>query len=77
MTQSSPQILHYINGKRTLSHSGRVQDVFNPATGSVSAQVVLASSEEVNAAVASAQAAALAWAETAPLKRARVMFKFK
>ena len=77
MTQSSPQILHYINGKRTPSHSGRVQDVFNPATGSVSAQVVLASYEEVNVAVASAQAAALAWAETAPLKRARVMFKFK
>lgn len=77
MTQSSPQILHYINGKRTQSYSGREQDVFNPATGKVSAQVVLASCDEVNSAVASALAAAGAWAETAALKRARVMFKFK
>lgn len=71
------QLQHYINGKRAASTSGRVQDVYNPATGQVCSQVVLASSEEVNQAVASAQAASQAWAETAALKRARVMFKFK
>jgi malonate-semialdehyde dehydrogenase (acetylating)/methylmalonate-semialdehyde dehydrogenase len=68
---------HYINGKLTVSDSGRAQDVFNPATGEVSSRVALASIEEVNRAVAAAHAAAPAWADTAPLKRARVMFKFK
>jgi acyl-CoA reductase-like NAD-dependent aldehyde dehydrogenase len=57
--------------------SGRSQDVFNPATGAATAKVSLASVREVNAAVAAASAAAPAWAETAPLKRARVLFKFK
>ncbi|MEN3296662.1 MAG: malonate-semialdehyde dehydrogenase (acetylating) / methylmalonate-semialdehyde dehydrogenase [Burkholderiales bacterium] len=74
---SAPTIQHYINGRVVSSTSGRQQDVFNPATGEVSAQVALASAEEVNAAVAAAKAAALAWAETAPLKRARILSKFK
>ncbi|MGE5622818.1 MAG: CoA-acylating methylmalonate-semialdehyde dehydrogenase [Bacillota bacterium] len=70
-------IQHYINGKVTASTSGRAQDVFNPATGEVGARVALASAEEVHAAVAAAAAAAPAWADTAPLKRARILFKFK
>jgi malonate-semialdehyde dehydrogenase (acetylating)/methylmalonate-semialdehyde dehydrogenase len=74
MTQ---RIQHYINGRIVESTSGRQQDVFNPATGEVGAQVVLGSEAEVNAAVAAAQAAAPAWADTAPLKRARVLSKFK
>jgi len=68
---------HYMNGQIFSSTSGRQQDVFNPATGEVVAQVALASVAEVDAVVAAAKAAAPAWAETAPLKRARVMFKFK
>ena len=71
------KLQHFINGKLVESTSGRQQDVFNPATGEVSAQVVLASVDEVNAAVAAASAAAPAWAEMAPLKRARILFKFK
>lgn len=74
---SAPSIQHYINGRIVSSESGRHQDVFNPATGAVTGQVALASIEEVNAAVEAAQSAAPAWAETAPLKRARIMFKFK
>ena len=74
---SMSTIAHFIHGEATASTSGRVQDVFNPATGKVISQVALATTAEVNAAVASASAAAPAWAETAPLKRARVLFKFK
>jgi malonate-semialdehyde dehydrogenase (acetylating)/methylmalonate-semialdehyde dehydrogenase len=74
---SAPTIQHHINGRVVASTSGRRQDVFNPATGEVSGQVALASVEEVNSAVAAAKAAAPAWAETAPLKRARIMSKFK
>lgn len=68
---------HYINGRVTASDNGRRQDVFNPASGVASAQVALAGVEEVHAAVAAAGAAAPAWAATAPLKRARILFKFK
>ena len=50
--------------------------MYNPATGSVSGQVALANSAEVDAAVASAQAAFPKWADTPPIRRARVMFKF-
>ena len=70
-------IQHYLHGQTVASTSGRSQDVFNPATGAVVAQVALANQAEVDAVVAAAKAAAPAWAETAPLKRARVMFKFK
>ncbi|HZW22916.1 CoA-acylating methylmalonate-semialdehyde dehydrogenase [Noviherbaspirillum sp.] len=74
---TKPLIQHYIGGRVTESSSGRKQAVFNPATGEVGAEVVLASVEEVNAAVAAARAAAPAWADTAPLKRARILSKFK
>ncbi len=77
MTSRLAAVSHYINGQMVASGSGRSQPVFNPATGSEIAEVALASEAEVKAAVAAAQAAAPAWAETAPLKRARVLFKFK
>jgi malonate-semialdehyde dehydrogenase (acetylating)/methylmalonate-semialdehyde dehydrogenase len=77
MSQSTAVIQHFINGRLVESTSGRRQNVFNPATGAVSAQVVLASVEEVNLAVAAASAAAPAWAAMAPLKRARIMMRFK
>ena len=77
MSQSNTVIQHFINGRVVESTSGRSQDVFNPATGAVSSKVVLANVEEVNLAVAAAAAAAPAWAATAPLKRARIMMRFK
>ena len=67
---------HYIHGERVASTSGRSQAVYNPATGAVARQVVLASVDEVNAAVASAKAAFPAWSETPPIRRARVMNNF-
>ncbi|WP_119155496.1 CoA-acylating methylmalonate-semialdehyde dehydrogenase [Caldimonas tepidiphila] len=67
---------HFIAGQAVAGASGRTQDVFNPATGAVARQVALASADEVNAAVAAAKAAFPAWADTAPLRRARVMFRF-
>ena len=67
---------HFINGVAVESRSGRSQAVFNPATGAAARKVALASIDEVNAAVASAQAAFPAWADTPPIRRGRVMFKF-
>lgn len=67
---------HHIAGQVRPGASGRQQDVTNPATGAVTGQVALASSAEVDAAVAAAQAAFPAWADTSPLRRARILFKF-
>ncbi len=74
MTQNT--IGHYIGGQMTAGESGRSQDVFNPATGQVSGQVALATRVDVDAAVAAAKAAFPAWADTPPIRRARVLFKF-
>ncbi|WP_163559676.1 CoA-acylating methylmalonate-semialdehyde dehydrogenase [Halomonas sp. NO4] len=69
-------IAHYINGQPAAGDSGRTQDVFNPATGQVSGRVALASRGDVDTAVAAAKAAFPAWADTPPIRRARVLFKF-
>ncbi|WP_028944777.1 CoA-acylating methylmalonate-semialdehyde dehydrogenase [Pseudomonas vranovensis] len=68
---------HYINGQRRESRSGRFNEVRNPATGQLSARVALASAEELNEAVAAAKAAFPAWSATTPLRRARVLSRFK
>ncbi|WP_225785367.1 CoA-acylating methylmalonate-semialdehyde dehydrogenase [Xenophilus sp. Marseille-Q4582] len=72
-----PQAIdHYIHGQAVANSSGRTQDVTNPATGKVTGRVGLAGADQVAAAVAAAQAAFPAWADTPPIRRARVMFKF-
>ena len=71
------QLHHFINGNATPGSGGRFGKVFNPATGEVTGAVPLASAEEVSAVVAVAAAAAPAWGRTPPLRRARVMYKFK
>jgi malonate-semialdehyde dehydrogenase (acetylating) / methylmalonate-semialdehyde dehydrogenase len=73
---STAAIEHWIGGRVVAGQSGRRADVFNPATGTVSGKVALASADEVGAAVAAAKAAFPAWADTPPIRRARVMFKF-
>ncbi|HEU4460537.1 MAG TPA: CoA-acylating methylmalonate-semialdehyde dehydrogenase [Methylibium sp.] len=67
---------HFIAGHARPGRSGRSQPVWNPASGSIARQVALASADEVNEAVAAAQAALPAWTEASPLKRARVLNKF-
>jgi malonate-semialdehyde dehydrogenase (acetylating) / methylmalonate-semialdehyde dehydrogenase len=67
---------HFIDGKRIAGASGRTQTVWNPATGESARQVALATADEVNAAVAAAQRAFPAWADTPPIRRARVLNKY-
>ncbi|WP_191600053.1 CoA-acylating methylmalonate-semialdehyde dehydrogenase [Marinomonas algicola] len=67
---------HLINGQ-LVTTTQRLQDVYNPATGEVSKQVALASKETVEEAISAAQAAFPAWRDTPPIKRARVMFRYK
>ena len=72
----APEISQYIQGVRTTGSGTRTQPVYNPATGAVACQVRLGNVSDVDAAVASAKAAFPKWADTPPIRRARVMFKF-
>ena len=60
-----------------IEDTARTQPVYNPATGRSERQVALASVQTVEAAIAAAEKAFPAWRNTPPLKRARVMSKFK
>lgn len=68
---------HLINGQLVADSGTRRQDVYNPATGEVTKQVALASKATVEEAIASAEEAFPAWRNTAPAKRAQVMFRLK
>jgi malonate-semialdehyde dehydrogenase (acetylating) / methylmalonate-semialdehyde dehydrogenase len=72
----TPELGHWIAGKPAAGRGQRSQPVFNPATGEVERQVRLADETDVAAAVAAAQAAFPAWAETPPIRRARVLNRF-
>jgi len=68
---------HFIDGRLVEGQSGRMGDVFNPATGDVTAQVPLASAVEVHAAITSSAAALPGWAATPPAQRTQILFKFR
>ena len=70
-------IHHFVNGKIFEGESKKTSDVYNPATGEVSAKVTLATKKDVDAVVDIAQQAFHSWSNTPPLQRARVLFKFK
>ncbi len=71
------KLMHFMNGEFVEGDSGRFADVFNPSTGESTKQVPLASKEETLKAIGFAKKSFPAWRDTPPLKRARVMFKFK
>ena len=66
----------HVGGKQVEGRSGRTAAVFNPATGEQSANVALASTAEVNEVIAVARKAFPGWAQTTPLRRARILNKF-
>jgi malonate-semialdehyde dehydrogenase (acetylating)/methylmalonate-semialdehyde dehydrogenase len=70
------ELHHFIDGRK-VAGGGHFGEIFNPATGNLAARVPLASAAEVDDAVAAATRALPAWAATPPLRRARVMFRFK
>ncbi len=75
-----PRVGHWIDNRLVLPNDDatmRFGEVFNPATGAVSRRVLLADAATVDSAVRAAAAALPAWSATPPLRRARVMFKFK
>ncbi|PZX14891.1 malonate-semialdehyde dehydrogenase (acetylating)/methylmalonate-semialdehyde dehydrogenase [Palleronia aestuarii] len=71
------EIGHYISGTGVAGSSGRTAPVYNPATGEQEKVVALASGDEVGRAVEAARDAWPDWAATTPLKRARILDRFK
>ncbi len=74
MSTDTPMITHWIGGRAHPAPATRTGDVFNPATGSVAARVALASDDDVDTAVQSAVAAAVAWGDRSLAARTAVLF---
>ena len=70
-------IPHWIDGARVTGTSDRTSPVFNPATGQQTGEVPLATTAEVDSAVAGAKRAALAWRQSSLSRRAEVLFAFR
>ena len=72
----SADVGHFIHGQRVNGTGSRSQAVFNPATGARARKLLLGEAADVEAAVASAKSAFPKWADTPPIRRARVMLRF-
>ncbi|AHG87520.1 Methylmalonate-semialdehyde dehydrogenase [Bibersteinia trehalosi USDA-ARS-USMARC-190] len=70
-------IKNFINGVAVESQSQRITSVFNPATGEEIKKVKLSTANEVEAAITAADEAFKSWSQQSPLRRARILFKFK
>ena len=68
---------HWVNGAAFAGASTRTAPVYNPAEGSVSREVRLATVADVDTAVQAAKAAFPAWSEASVAKRQSVMFAFR
>jgi malonate-semialdehyde dehydrogenase (acetylating)/methylmalonate-semialdehyde dehydrogenase len=67
----------WVNGQPTVATSQRQADIINPATGQVVRKVPMANAQDIDSAVRAAQAALPAWRRTTPLRRARILDRFR
>ena len=70
-------IPHFIHGDRETGSGTEVGPVWNPSTGVQSGVVPLGSRRDVDDAVASGLRGFATWSSWSPLKRARVLFRFR
>jgi malonate-semialdehyde dehydrogenase (acetylating)/methylmalonate-semialdehyde dehydrogenase len=73
----SMQLTNFVNGQWRGASGSESQDVLNPATGEVLAQVPLSDASDVMGAVDAASAAFLEWRRTPPEDRIQPLFKLK
>jgi malonate-semialdehyde dehydrogenase (acetylating)/methylmalonate-semialdehyde dehydrogenase len=71
------ELTHWINGRLAPGTSNRWADVYNPARGAVEKRVPLAASSEVDEAVRAAANAFPDWSALPPLRRARILNRFR
>lgn len=75
---ASPELVPALIGGRWMPAStSTVDEIPDPGSGEMIAQLPYSSVEEVEAAVAAAKAALVSWGETPVPQRAQVMFRFK
>ncbi len=70
-------ICHWIGDEERTGSSSRTAPVWNPATGELQAEVLLAEPADVDAAVTVARAAFEEWSQASLSRRAKVMFAFR
>jgi len=70
-------INHFINGAQSSSAAERTGEIFNPATGEVTAHVAFASPAVLDEVVGYATAAGREWGKTSLTKRVQVLFAFR
>jgi len=73
---ATPELVPHWIGGQAVAGTGARLSILNPASGATLRELTLGSSEEVAAAVASARSAWRSWADTPPLRRARVLANF-
>jgi len=70
------KIENYINGK-LICISTKIQSVFDPSTGENISEVVISNKEDFSLLIKSSKDSQKGWANTTPLKRSRIISKFK
>lgn len=70
---AQPKASHFVNGDWMEDTSGTVLEVLNPATGAVIARLHEATPAVIDAALAAAKAAQVAWAALKPVERGRIL----
>ena len=72
-----PSVSLWIDGRQKTASSARAGDITNPATGLVTKRVPFCNAADIDAAVQSAQRAFPGWRDTPPLRRARILMRFR
>ena len=67
----------WVNGHKQPAASSRSGNVTNPATGEIVRQVPFCNEADIAAAVAAAKAAFPGWRDTPPLRRARILMRYR
>ncbi len=70
------KVKNYINGS-SVSNSNKFLNISDPSTGEISGEVVLSDIKDFNAAIDSSNHSFQEWSNTTPLKRSRVLSKYK
>ncbi|MEC1049021.1 aldehyde dehydrogenase family protein, partial [Bacillus safensis] len=78
MTKTDVQMLkNYIGGQWIEAETSQTEEVYNPATGEIIAEVPLSTKKDVEHAVQAAQEAFATWSKTPVPRRARILFKYQ
>lgn len=71
------KLKNYINGEWVESKTTKYEDVYNPATKEIIAQVPISTKEDLDDAAKVAQAAFEKWSKVGVARRAKVLFKYQ